>query len=359
MTGHNLKDFLESGAFLQTGPNRFKVLLGPFKRQSTFSAGGVQLYKPHFWSFLQNSDEQNHVYECSDSLNLSGNEFANWLKSLPYREARMNWQLPDQDGFSEQFRWSQEMFSAEELVKTVPIIVQSGEWSGHTAELVHILLNLLEKQSFGWSYGFFDQGCGFIGRSPELMAQWRVGERFNTTALAGTMPQAEFAAPSILSDRKIREEHAIVIEDIRQQMSTLSPELVVAETEILELPLLIHLKTDMSCKIENRSQCMKLINRLHPTAAMGLYPRTPQKMKTFSEFKLQQLRSDFAAPFVIVEPDEVFGVIAIRNLSFNRGQAKIFSGCGVTAMSNLDSELTELKSKRQSVKKMLGLHVNE
>lgn len=359
MSGHNLKDFLESGAFLQTGPDSFKVLIGPFKQQSQLSTSSVLLYKPKFWSFLDVPAEQNYVYECASVFNLNRVELMSWLKSSSSVSAQIKWEEPDRDGFAEQFNWSQQQFSGHQLIKTVPIIAQSGEGVFGAEQLNRCLQSLVENQSFGWSYGFFENKCGFLGRSPELIGKWQIGKVFQTVALAGTVAQGPGAAENLLSDIKIREEHRLVVEDIQTQIRELGWEARISDAAVLQLPLLLHLRTEMSCDINNREQALQLIEKLHPTAAMGIYPRNLSRMRTFSEFKLQQQRGDFATPFVMIEQDEVFGVVAIRNLYFSGNKQKIFSGCGVTAMSDFSSEMAELKSKRQSVKKILGLSFDE
>ena len=48
-------------------------------------------------------------------------------------------------------------------------------------------------------------------------------------------------------------------------------------------------------------------------------------------------------------------VAAIRNLYFQKNKIIIYSGCGVTSESQLQSELKELESKRMSVVKMMVL----
>lgn len=129
-------------------------------------------------------------------------------------------------------------------------------------------------------------------------------------------------------------------------------------TDILELKYLLHLITEFQLEANDIGQVFEVIEALHPTAAMGLYPNSKQKFKEFYNFSLQKERSGFAAPFAIVEEEMVCCVVAIRNIIFSSQQVKIFSGCGVTSASEYRSELTELQNKRDSVKKMLGLNVD-
>ena len=127
------------------------------------------------------------------------------------------------------------------------------------------------------------------------------------------------------------------------------------ETDILELRDLLHLMTEFQIETDHIEQVFDVIEALHPTAAMGMYPFNQDKLKEFSQFSLQKERRSFAAPFAIIEKDAVYCVVAIRNLFFDQKKVQLFSGCGVTAESQYELELTELQNKRESVKKILGL----
>ena len=78
----------------------------------------------------------------------------------------------------------------------------------------------------------------------------------------------------------------------------------------------------------------------------------PRRM---SEFSLQKKRDSFAAPFGIIEASAAQIIVAIRNICVQTEALHIFSGCGVTAESLFESEVSELENKRNSVKKMMGL----
>jgi menaquinone-specific isochorismate synthase len=178
--------------------------------------------------------------------------------------------------------------------------------------------------------------------------------------LAGTYAKTEKAFDEIINDQKILNEHNIVIDDIITKLSRLSfkSKSIQGPTDVLELKYLLHLITEFQMEVADVEQVFEVIKALHPSSAMGIYPNKQEKMQQFSEFILQKQRLAFAASFVMVNPDYVYSVVAIRNLFFEPHQVQIFSGCGVTRDSHYDAELLELQNKRNSVKKMLGLNLD-
>lgn len=367
MTDTNLKGFLMCGAFLQTGPDLFKVLFGPFEeipfRPATTSRDTTLLYMPKFWDFLRpaGAESQESVYAAARCQVMDREEFIQFLSAEEPRRPEIRWKDVNEMQFRTQFDWSQNLFrmapEAGGLEKTVPIIRQQGAADFGAEQLLWCLRQLAGSRMFGWSYGFFREGAGFVGHTPEILAQWsRHDRRLHTVALAGTCPRTPEAYDEIANDEKILHEHQIVIDDIVFKLEALGVRYMQGETDILELKYLLHLITEFELEAESGEQVMNIIRALHPTAAMGLYPASDlAKFRQFREFSLQGERGHFAAPFALFDGDGVACVVAIRNLMFTPDQVELFSGCGVTRASRYEAELTELRDKRDSVKKMLGL----
>lgn len=364
MTGLNIKDFLIHGAFLQVGPDLFKVLIGPFVRHDSikegFSEHSTLLYKPNFWDFLDKSSNlsQKTVYSGNKAYLLDREEFIAFLATNRAARPEVDWKPVNEMQFQSQFEWSQKNFHDRTLSKAVPILRQIGTVNFDAENLVWCIQNLIVNKTFGWSYGFFEKNAGSIGHTPEVLAQWsKVDRLLYTVALAGTYLKTEGSEIEMLSDQKILNEHQIVIDDIVDKLSGLSlnAKCIQGPTDILELKYLLHLMTEFQIEISDVDRVFEVITTLHPTSAMGVYPNHVPKLHEFSEFSLQQERDSFAAPFAIIEKDSVCCVVAIRNVIFNNNQIEIFSGCGVTPESQYELELVELQNKRDSVKKMLGL----
>jgi menaquinone-specific isochorismate synthase len=360
MSAMNFKDFLTSGVCLQSGPNTFKILIGPFTsvplEQVQASKSATFLYKSNFWDFLNSGSNgaQNFVYSPRTSFDLDREEFIRLLSEQDLNKPELRWNLPAENGFKEQFDWSQNHFKKGDLKKTVPVIFQNS--GGHLTgpNIIYFLLNLLRKNNFGWTYASFNNGAGMIGHTPELLLDWDVVKgTTETVALAGTVSAGASARNEILSDLKIRQEHDYVIDDIQLKLSGFSS--TQEPTDVLELKHLLHLQTIFKISIHNVSEFLKCAECLHPTAAMGIYPPDAKLLKEFSEFELQKSRGAFAGPLGFIGPEKGMILVPIRNIIFNSNSAFIFSGCGITAESRYESEVIELENKRNSVKKMLGL----
>ena len=363
MTDFNLKEFFESGAFLQTGPDLFKVLIGPFRPINvahTADAGDITLlYRPQFWDFLKAGSEaaQDIVYIAAKTYSLNREDFIRFLASAPALEPSLQWEKPSASDFASQFNWSQEQFRLGKLSKTVPIIRQSANKSLNESNKLWCLRMLLQQNDYGWSYGLFENEKGVIGHTPEMLAKWELHSmKLKTMALAGTYPKSETASREIKADKKIRNEHEIVVTDIRVKLSGYDFEQ--SETDVLVLRYLLHLKTEFEVSIKNMTGAVEVINRLHPTSAMGIFPADAEKFAEFSQLPIQNDRQAFAAPFAFLSRTSVNCVVAIRNIQFDGWKTEIFSGCGVTTGSSLELELEESQLKRNSVKKMLGLKID-
>lgn len=364
MSGLNIKDFLTAGAFLQIGPDLFKVLVGPFKAQDISSLSilkhNVLLYKPNFWDFLNQSLNfpQKTVYTGTEAFILDREEFIGLLSSEKPEKPNLVWDQPDEDLFKDQFEWSQKNFLAQKLVKTVPVIRQKAQTYFSEENIAWCLLNLLNNRNFGWSYAFIEKGCGMLGHTPEVLTQWtQLDRQLQTVALAGTCANEPGAYEKISTDTKIRHEHEIVVDDIVEKLNRLNlkSKCIQGETDILELKYLLHLMTEFQIEVANRETVLQIIDTLHPTAAMGIYPASELKHEEFFDFNLQKERQSFAAPFAFIEKEAIYCVVAIRNILFSPESLQIYSGCGVTSDSVYQEELLELENKRDSVKKMLGL----
>ena len=364
MTGLNIKDFLTYGAFLQIGPDLFKVMIGPFSRHDSVKAALLEhsalLYKPNFWDFMNKNGNlsQKPVYSAAKTHLFDRAELIEFLTSMQSKRPLVEWKPVNEAQFKTQFEWSQSNFNDQKLSKSVPIMRQQGLVKFTVENLLWCIQNLIQNKTFGWSYGFFENEEGVIGHTPEILAQWtRIDRQLHTVALAGTYAKGENAHDKIMADKKILNEHQIVIDDIIDKLNSLNfkARSIQGPTDVLELKYLLHLMTEFQIEINNVEQVFEVIDVLHPTSAMGLYPNDRTKLKEFSEFTIQKERDLFAAPFAIVENDCVYCVVGIRNLLFKNDQVQIFSGCGVTKESDYELELTELQNKRDSVKKMMGI----
>ncbi|MBC7742439.1 MAG: chorismate-binding protein [Bdellovibrionaceae bacterium] len=357
MTLTKFKEFLNCGALLQHGPDAFNLVIGPFEQiqqdLASYHSSEPLIYQPHFWDFLE-TKKANSFLKGKQSFILSRAELLACLQGFD-SVFNLNWQPATEPEFKAQFEWSQIQFAQQQLQKTVPIISQLSEFDFDVIHLAYLLRNLVSEIKFGWTYGYWNHGEGFLGHSPELICNWQKAEaKLQTTALAGTMPNQPGARKELLADKKNLHEHQIVIADIVNKLKSM-PYFLQRPTEILELKHLLHLKTEFTVSAIDCKEAVEVIEKLHPTAALGLFPSSDEEYHKLKDLQRSLNRKNFAAPFSFICEHSVLAVAAIRSLYFRKHSLQIFSGCGVTKQSIYENELTELALKRDSVKKMMGL----
>ena len=128
----------------------------------------------------------------------------------------------------------------------------------------------------------------------------------------------------------------------------------VGAREVLRLPGLAHLKTDIRVTVAESTPFTALVEALHPTAALGVFPRSAGLSVLGQDGP--HGRGRFGAPFGIEWPDGRASVlVAIRNVQWTGTTVLLGAGAGLIAESRLEAEWAELALKRATVKGMLGL----
>lgn len=210
-------------------------------------------------------------------------------------------------------------------------------------------------ETANYSYGFWNSTSGMIGYTPEVLSSWnKNNSELTTMALAGTWKKNSKESAIDFSDKKIQAEHNFVIQDIQHQLNLFSL-VSKSKTTVVELPYLYHLKTSFVYFCESIQRYMRAVHLLHPTAALGLFPRQIQAAQEFSHINIQEERKQFGAPLGFVSRNEGFMLVAIRNIMWSGDQIQLFAGCGVTGESLFEDEWQEILAKQDSVKKMLGV----
>ena len=172
-------------------------------------------------------------------------------------------------------------------------------------------------------------------------------------ALAGTRSTRQ-PSQNLMQDLKERGEHQWVLQDICQRIEALTgkaPQQSV--TGEWTWGSLVHLRTDIRWQDAKRAP-WKWVQQLHPTPALGVYPREAQQW--LAQQPEANCRARFGAPFgVQLDKDQSLYVVAIRNTQWDKDGCRLGSGCGVVEQSDLNKEWRELQLKRAGVIKILCL----
>jgi menaquinone-specific isochorismate synthase len=199
----------------------------------------------------------------------------------------------------------------------------------------------------------------FLGATPERLIRTD-GREFRTVAIAGSVGRgaddAEDAALAgeLLASEKDREEHAVVVEALRDRLAPICERLVIdPHVGVLKLRHVQHLITEFEGTVRERLGLLALAERLHPTPAVGGEPRD-LALGLIDEHEGFD-RGWYAGPIGWLGPDaDGELMVALRSGIVQRTRATLFAGCGIVADSDPDLEWRESKMKLRAVAAALG-----
>lgn len=296
---------------------------------------------------------------------LSWQDWESYQMQMPHAlQAKIKWQLPERlDFFSAMANLKENYFSEGLLDKAVPVTFAVGKGEPPQNLVAHLLRQLKRPLDSLFYYGYWNDKEGIWGLTPEILFQGNghysaLRENIKTMALAGTAAPGPTAAADLLESDKDRREHQVVVEDIATRLQELG-EVRLGRTEVWQLPHLLHLRTPIEIDSEVPLQFEKLVHTLHPTAALGAFPRL-QGWQWLESQEQKMPRHRFGAPFGVAFKDRNTCLVAIRNVQWQVTEDRmnriyLGTGCGVVSESDSQKEWDELALKRQSVMRTLNL----
>lgn len=200
----------------------------------------------------------------------------------------------------------------------------------------------------------------FIGATPERLVRL-AGERVDVSCLAGSIGigrsprERQRLAASLFASGKDREEHEIVVrstmaalEEVCEDVARLIPEPRVVAARSVQ-----HLETPLTATLPAAGQVLDLVERLHPTPAVGGFPRA-LALNLIRE--LEEIdRGWYAAPFgwTDLNGSGEFAV-ALRCALVSGRAASLFAGSGIVADSIPPREYEETCLKLDAMHAALG-----
>ena len=264
------------------------------------------------------------------------------LLGLPFLVQRVR---PDENEFGGQHQDILDHISRHEFQKAVAVVFEDLEFAAPLE--ARMFSRALRPGQF--TYGFEFLGEGICGCTPELL--FRVeGQKLFTMALAGT---ALSTGPSLLEDPKERHEHQLVIDHIAEELKIYGV-VNVGVTEERTYGKLKHLYTPVSVDLARPPEFMDLVRSLHPTAALGGWPKK-SALEWLGSQSFHSMRKRFGAPFGYQHGEQMVCVVAIRGIQWWGTRARTATGCGVVEQSIVRKEWKELELKREAIYQMLGV----
>jgi isochorismate synthase len=213
-------------------------------------------------------------------------------------------------------------------------------------DAVAALRQLAESYPSTTVFAFAHQTTCFLGATPERLIALHHGTA-STMALAGSIDRgaspAEDQALSekLLHDPKELAEHAVVVGALRDGLAQVCARIITdAQPRVHKLPNLQHLLTPIRGQVSPGHGVLDLVERLHPTPAMGGFPRQPALELIRASEGLD--RGWYAGPIGWVNRDgEGEFVVGIRAALVQGALATLYAGCGIVAESNAAAEFAE------------------
>jgi menaquinone-specific isochorismate synthase len=340
----HVRDF----AFLQTSPGRVLVGWGPFEQLPFRRPGRPAFYVTDF--FLADVHPWRHPAEWEE---LSIEELATRFEEGAAPE--IEWAPPRIEEFAPLFQSAQDAMRRGAFNKIVPVLFESGRLTRRGNWWRHFMTQLAALPPGLWAYGYSYNRHGLVGATPEMLFQAEA-RSYRTMALAGTRSVTH--AEELLTDPKERREHRLVVDDIVRRLAPFG-NIEVGPLGLLKLPSIAHLMTPIffaESGGDERMSFAEMVRRLHPTAALGVSPRTSEGERWLREADHGVKRRAFGAPFGLEREDRsALAVVAIRNVQWDNEHVRIGSGVGMLPESIFEREFEELRQKRDQVKALFGI----
>jgi menaquinone-specific isochorismate synthase len=261
------------------------------------------------------------------------------------------WKQPPTEFFEMAFRRIRRDVLARRLEKMVPVLTELGRLLEGRWEC--LLPQVLAAPAGLYAYGCVRGDAGFAGATPELLFETR-GREVRTMALAGTAKPGEHET-DFTTDEKEIEEHELVVGYLAERLGHLG-QVTRQPRGLCRAGGLLHFQSHLSVELDHPADPTALVPWLHPTPAVGCLPREPRWLERLNEYRrLLRVPDFFGAPFGMVRDGNCQMVVAIRGVSWKGWDGFLPAGCGIVSGSAYDHEWRELRIKRESVQRLLGL----
>lgn len=337
------KSWFQEGLLLQLSHNQFVLGLAPFSFHKEPLKG---FYFPGF--FFQNPLPWIKPHKL---FFLTRKELILWLftqNKIPNHFHFSSFSSPSFTEFSSVFFQLKQKIKKGELEKAVPVFFEKTKT---LPQVSFLLKNFYKNKGFlrrhSFLYGFWNPSSGFLGLTPEILFSCKK-QRLQVMALAGSAPHP---GPSLSADFKEVKEHGLVVKSLRESLK----EVFIEENDSIGEKIfgnLKHLCFLMEGRLQETFDFERLCRRLHPSPALGGYPKD-KALDWLQQEPHQKQRKVFASPFGFFDgKDEGFCILAIRCIQWDTSGTFIHSGVGIIEESILQKEWRELLLKRETVKKL-------
>ena len=234
----------------------------------------------------------------------------------------------------------------EKVVLARSVIVNSSE----PVAILRVFRQLAQRYPQCYNFAWKSGDAVFMGASPELLAEIN-GSTLRSNPLAGSIRRGEgkkedkLLGETLLNSAKDREEHRLVVDDLKDRLRPMTSDLTVPTDPILKkMASVQHLSTEISGSLEGGMGIMDVVGAVHPTPAVGGVQR--DAAIAFIE-RTEQIDRGWYTGGIGWMNGAGDGAIAIglRCGLVRGGRTRLFAGAGIVADSQPDAELRETRLK--------------
>jgi menaquinone-specific isochorismate synthase len=349
-------NFLHCGTLMSLGNGKLMIGWGPRQWAEKPSTEPIpSFYFPDFF-LRQATPWFYHPHWQEMTITELAKRLGNPIQCPP-----MQWETPGKQIFLDTVADLQKRFQMKGLSKAVPFTFSTTNTVMTPAYLhqclSHLLHFLLSHDGYPLQpYGFWDKSEGMLGATPELLCSLSNDTHsvLHTVALAGT--QSKTSSPDLLQNNpKEQHEHQLVVEGICQSLAPFGKTTIKAQS-VLELPTLYHLMTPIEATLNRTYSLKDLIEALHPTPALGAFPREAGA-RWLDTIQQQIDRRRFGAPVGVMHHTHQTSTcwVAIRNMQWDAEGMAIGAGCGIVPQSDPEKEWNELMLKIRATKNYFAI----
>lgn len=319
---------------------------GPFELCDEGNSEVFSIACPYFF------DTDGKLYKAQNQTKM---DFASW-QSLFRPESNsgsFQWQDPSRSLYAKSFQNVMAEIRTGNWKKAVPIAFARSKGTLTSQDKKTILSRLSSVSPNLIPYGFWKDGAGMIGLTPEVLF-FRNEDQLESMALAGT--QRKPGPCQLMEDAKNLKEHDFVVKEINEKLQKFGS-VNSHGPKVLELPTLFHLLTEFSVELNTGNEAwsdLKALQYFHPTSALGISPFL--KWRELENLPEQKDRKFFGAPFLLkLSAQKSLALVALRQIQWDQDEIKIGAGGGIVQESQEELEWLEILAKIDSVKKLLGI----
>ncbi len=295
------------------------------------------------------------VKKISNALDdlLSANQPMNSEGSIsrrcPERSAGLSGRLPDDALQKDQWKEMVNRALQEIQQGTVEKLVLSREFYMHSLQPFNprvVLCRLRTSYGNCTIFAFARGKSCFLGATPECLVRLQ-GRTVEMNCLAGSIARGtteeedRFLGETLLTSSKDQHEHRVVVRALQDALEPVCASLSVPQIPtLLLLPNVQHLSTPIRGILKQELDILHLVERLHPTPALGGVPREAalSLIRTYERWG----RGWYAAPIGWMDGQGSGEfVVAIRSALLRGKEARLYTGCGIVSGSDAEREYEE------------------